>query len=416
MYGLTLEQAPPYKIPLLYYIISIGYLLVLGVSMSVYGFHVKSRFETEAIAMTHLMTLGFFTHVMFGTLFQMVPVIIGEAYAKVQFYAKILLVLLNLSIGGFIFSLFFSQALIGALSMVLLFVSILFFSIYSIKTVARTKDKNPFVKTILSALFFLAFGAVFGTLSFLQHSGFFIAAWLGNLHVKVIFFGWIFLLYSGVSYKILSMFYVAREYPLVIKNYLYLSVIALLSLLVSASCLEFDIAIFLGNLTLGMVTFLFGVVTIIILKNRKRARSDIAVNFFYFANTNLVLGSVLWIVALLFDLDMDIYVGIFFGLGFVYGIINAMLYKIVPFLTWFHLSSNFVHEAEMVEVIKIKRMKIQFYLYMGSYLLFLFSSHWSVFMAAALLLFLISTLLLGWNVISGYYYYQKMIKKVLVYG
>jgi hypothetical protein len=413
MYGLTLEQAPPYKVPLFYYLAGVVYLLVL--SLLLVFLYVKSRYDEQAIAMTHILTLGFFTHVMMGTLFQMVPVIIAEVYRNVQFFSKLLFVGLNLGIISFALYLLGADPFFGVFGAASVIVSVLFFSLYSLQTVLKTEDKNPFVKTIASALFFLSLGAILGGVSLLQYSGKIGGVWLGELHIKIMIFGWVFLLFSGVSYKILSMFYVAKEYPLMIKNHLYSVVSAVLILSIFAIFLEAEFIQTLLSIALACVSGFFAFLTIVILKQRKRARTDVTVNFFYFAMGNLLIGSLLWVIALAFDLHLDIVLGIIFGLGFVYGIINAMLYKIIPFLTWFHLSSSFVYEAEMGKVIELKKMKIQFYLFVCSYALFLLSSLWSVLVMPAASIFLLSSLLLAFNVMSGYLYYQKMIIKAIKY-
>ena len=93
-----------------------------------------------------------------------------------------------------------------------------------------------------------------------------------------------------------------------------------------------------------------------------------------------------------------------------------MLYKIVPFLTWFHLSSSFVYEAEMGEVIGAKMMKTQVYLFAAGYLLFLFALLWKPFVVIAAVPLVFSSSLLLYNIISGYNYHSKMIKKAIGYG
>lgn len=415
MYGLTLEQAPPYSVPLIYYLTGMCYLLLFCIGMLVFGFDVQSRYEIQAVALTHLMTLGFFTHIMFGTLFQMIPVIVAEAYKKVEIYSKILLVTLNTGIIFFIFSLLLTNPNMSIAGGVLLVFSLLFFSLYSLKTVMRTKDKNSFVKTLASALFFLIFCTAFGAISLMQLSGFVSGTWIADIHIEMMIFGWVFLLFTGVSYKILSMFYVAREYPLVVKNYLYLSVSILLVLLFLFTIFDVEYGKIAVNVTLAMIVAGFSSLSIYILKTRKRARKDVTVNLFYFANINLLAGALIWMLSIIFDLHVEIILGVLFGLGFVYGIMNAMLYKIVPFLTWFHLSSSFVMEAEMGDVISVKWMKIQYYLFLVSYLSFLFFYLFHPLFFIAVGTFLISAVVLFYNLVNAFFYYKKMIKKAVRY-
>ena len=415
MYGLSLEQAPPYKVPLLYYMTGAVYLLLFSIALLLFGLKIENRFYYEAIAITHILTLGFFTHIMFGTLFQMVPVIIGVAYAKVELQAKMILLFLNLGTLSFIISLLSSIKIFMHTAMLFLGFSVIYFALYSIITIIKTKDKNPTVRTFITALIFLALGAVFGILALLQLSGISNNMRFGELHFGIMIFGWVFMLFSGVAYKILPMFYVAREYPLFIKNYFYIIISFSLLSYYFSMIYTFDAGMMISKIVLSSLAFVFAVTTVRILKNRKRARSDITVKLFYFANTNLALGSLLWIICILFGLELDFLLGITIGIGFIYALINGMLYKIVPFLTWFHLSSKSVFDAEMSEVIKIKMMKIQFYIFTLAYACFILALVYRPFVFAAAVLFFISATLLLYNIVSGYLYHSEMIKKAVVY-
>jgi hypothetical protein len=120
----------------------------------------------------------------------------------------------------------------------------------------------------------------------------------------------------------------------------------------------------------------------------------------------------LWINAIVFDLEIDLLLGLVFGLGSFYALMNGMLYKIIPFLTWFHLSSKMIYEAEMGQVIPSKRMQWQFYLFVVAYGLFILALYFQALFVVAGVLFLCSSLLLLYNIILGYRYHQKMLQKM----
>ena len=100
--GLTLEQAPPYTIPIKFYLTAVLYLIALSIITLIYGLHVSSRYEYEVIALTHIFTIGFITHIMFGSLFQMLPVMLGTAYTNVVRNARIIHIFLNIGIVSFV--------------------------------------------------------------------------------------------------------------------------------------------------------------------------------------------------------------------------------------------------------------------------------------------------------------------------
>jgi hypothetical protein len=413
MNGLSLDQAPPYKIPLIFYMVATSYLLLFSVILAFYGLHVSDRYLHEAIAITHIVTLGFFMNIIFGTLFQMMPVIIGEAYGDVAFRAKVLLVLLNIGIISFLGYFLFDISALAYWSALFLGSSVITFGLYSLFTIIKTKEKNAVVRSFMTSFLFIIIGALLGVVALLEQEGVVGAYRFGDLHVLVMVFGVVFMLFSAVVFKIIPMFYVTKEYPIWIKNGLHVSVILALFSLAFTMFFEIELLEKLLKTVLGILITIFAFYTIKLLKNRKRARSDLSVNFFYFASFNLALGGLFWILSIFFNLQSDFLLGTLFGMGFIYSLINGMLYKIIPFLTWFHLSSKFVFEAEMGEVMRPKMMKVQFYLFIASYFTLIFALMLKPFVVIFTVLFFISSLLLFYNILSGYLYHAKLIKKAV---
>ena len=411
MQGLSLDQAPPYETPLFYYMIGVFYLILFSLSLLIYGQTTEDRFYYESIAITHILTLGFFTHIMFGSLFQMVPVIIGESYKNVEPRAKMILISLNIGIVSFVSFFLFDIKIFMHIAMLFLVTTIIYFSIYSFLTIYKTVDKNQTVKTFLTALVFLAIGASFGLFSLLVHGAYIEDKKFGDIHFTFMIFGWIFLLLSGVAYKVIPMFYVAKEYPIFVKNYFYIIASALLISIAFATAYQYNLLLSALKILLAILTASFALVTINILKNRKRKRVDTTVNLWYFSMSNLFIASIMWIVSIVFNIELGFSFGVIFGLGFIYALINGMLYKIVPFLTWFHLSSAFVFDAEMSQVIKAKIMKIQFYIFTGSYIFFILALFYKPFVFVGATLFFVSSSLLLYNIINGYRYYNLLIKE-----
>ena len=409
MYGLSLDQAPPYKLPILFYMTGVFYLILLGIILLFEGLHVSSRYDSMAIAITHLLTLGFFMHVMMGSLFQIVPVIISQAYKNVSLQAKLLYIFLNLGIFGFISYFLTDNYFFLAPAIFFLVPALLYFAFYSFVTIIKTEDKNATVKTFLTALLLLVLGSVFGLGVLLERSGDLISVSFVALHLSFMLYGWLFLLFSGVAYKIFPMFYVASEYPKWIKNSFYIFITLTLLFMIVATFFNLSLCVELATDFLALLVFIFAITSINILKKRKRARSDITIKLFYFVNANLALSSVLFFCSSICDLQLDFAIGIVFGLGFAYTLINAMLYKIVPFLTWFHLSSSLIYEAEMSEVIGAKMMRLQAYIFFTSYIFFLFALYRPLLVVASVL-FTVSSVFLLYNLFSAYGYHQRMAK------
>jgi len=412
MQGLSLDQAPPYKIPMFYYILATFYLIAFCVCIFIYGTNTTNRHYYEAIAMTHILTLGFFVHVMLGSLFQMIPVIIGVAYKNVNIQAKVILAFLNIGTICFVTGFLYSNKILMHIASLCLILSIVYFALSSFFTILKTEDKNPSVKTFLSALIFLILGVIIGVISLINHGNGFSSKNFADVHISFLFFGWLIMLISAVSYKVIPMFYVTKEYPLFLKNHFYW-IVSLIIILLSIALISESPLIPILKTILATLTLIFSYTTIYLLKNRKRPRRDTTINLWYFAMINLSLASILWVVSIWFKLDIDFFIATIFGLGFAYSIINGMLYKIVPFLTWFHLSSMGIFDAEMSQVIKSKYMKMQYNIYLISYFIFLFALFIKPLIYLGALLFLISSLILSFNIINAFKYYKKLNKKTI---
>lgn len=100
-----------------------------------------------------------------------------------------------------------------------------------------------------------------------------------------------------------------------------------------------------------------------------------------------------------------------FGVGFALSVMNGMLYKIIPFLVWFHLSGAGVFSIpSMREMIEERSMWGQFYLHSLALLLLLASSVESSFFALAGGAIALSNLWLGYNLYTAWRIYPALMK------
>ncbi len=409
--GLSLEQAPPYGIPLRFFITGVVYLSLFALVLAAKAVEIGSRFDYASIAITHTLTLGFFTHVMVGAMFQMIPVMLGIAYKNVVKNANIIYALLNLGallfISGFLLNvtpLMHSGglALLGGVG---------YFAYLSFSTVFESSEKDFLVQNFAASFALLFVATIFGFIALLGHSGVVNSVQFGDIHIALMLFGWVFLLVNAVSYRIVPMFFVAREFPTVMKERLYIAVLALLFGFVYFRLGDDFFLLGTIKIALALCVLLFAAASVYILKNRKRARSDISITLWYFSMSNAAIAALLFAVDAFVDVDLSFFVAFFALFGGVYALINAMLYKIVPFLTWFHLSSSMVFDAEMSQVIPKKRMQLQTYFYYGAYIAFALGVFSRYFVVTGALLFFFSSLIFLGNMISGYRYYKEYIKK-----
>ncbi len=409
--GLSLEQAPPYNIPLRFFITGAVYLSVFAFVLAVNVWGIESRFDYASIAITHTLTVGFFTHIMVGAMFQMIPVMLGIAYKNVERNANIIYTLINLGVVLFISGFLSNLTPLMHSGGLLLLGGIGYFAYLSFSTVFQSSEKDFLIKNFAASFALLFVATVFGFVALIGHSGFVNSVKFGDIHMALMLFGWVFILVNAVSYRIIPMFFVAKEFPQLLKEWLYVVVLTLLFAFVYFRLS--DNFAFLGiiKVFLGLCVFIFALASIVILRNRKRARSDLSINLWYFSMINASIAALLFAVESYVEKDLSFYIAFFALFGGIYALMNAMLYKIVPFLTWFHLSSSMVFDAEMSQVIPKKKMQIQTYFYYGAYVAFGLGFFSRYFIVAGALLFFTSSLILLGNMIAGYRYYKEYIKK-----
>ena len=85
--------------------------------------------------------------------------------------------------------------------------------------------------------------------------------------------------------------------------------------------------------------------------------------------------------------------------GFALSVVFGMMYKIVPFLVWFHLNSQGYFDAPvMTEIISPKRAKLHVYLALMSFLFLFGSFELDVLLPWAALAMLLSFRITSYNV------------------
>jgi len=128
------------------------------------------------------------------------------------------------------------------------------------------------------------------------------------------------------------------------------------------------------------------------LKNRKRKLKDQSVLFWQIGLVFFIFGLFSFLLSEFVEFDRVIVV-VLFG-AFAISIINGMAYKIIPFLTWFHLSSKGVFTVpNMRDMIEDRFITLQRYLHILAFGSFLFDTQIGAFF------FLLSNTLFFYNLL-----------------
>jgi len=348
--ALTFSHIPPLSVPLRFLLCAPLFALMAGGVLLWSGAAAfASRWTSPMLAATHLLTLGSLCTAMLGSLLQMLPSVAGVAIPRhrcgAAAHAALCAGTLALA-GAFLFEL--PMLFIGA--MALLAPALLGLTgLCAAALWQRHADgAASMVAAVRTALAALAVTVVLGVMLASQF------AWplslpLPLLHVTDIhaawgLLGWTGLLVAGVAYQVVPMFQVTALYPGWMTRGFTSSMFILLAVVSVASGLaEHPAQTFArAGVVLGAAGFAaFGAVTGALLLRRKRPKPDVTNLFWYSAIVSLLAACTLGALDALDALpEAPLALGVLLVAGFAFSAINGMLYKIVPFLVWYHLQES----------------------------------------------------------------------------
>ena len=407
--GLSLDQAPPYKAPIKFFLTAPIFAIFAGIFAffsNDFIFH-----DPYIIATIHLITIGFIVMTILGALQQMLPVVAGAVIPKANITANITYYSLTFGLITFAMSFFLYAKVLFFISATLLFSGLLYFTAIALYQLLKVPNKSYIVIGIIISLAFFILSFMLGIHLLIANATSNIGALhydFALVHYNYIFFGFLFILVVALTIQVVPMFWVASAFS---KKHQAIIIFGSTALLVL-----YPINLF-ANLGLDLVykiaftalVIFFVIITIQKLRSRKRKLQDITVNFYTTAMVFLFLGTVYWFMMSIFDLPLDV-LAILFGLGFIVSLMNGMLYKIVPFLTWFHLNAKGIFSIPtMRDMIPIKKMQIQYYVHLSSVLVFIIGFLFSVniIIKLAALLFVVSNILFFINIFKTVKVYMK---------
>jgi len=358
--GLSLDQAPPFKAPARFFLTA-PVFAILGGILIFFSDNLANVSSPLTLAVLHFFTLGFMSMVMIGAMQQMLPVLVGVRFPNPLLFATVIHIFLSMAtlMFGMGFYLQEGDYLLGAAVFLLtgigLFAGVTLYKLFeaSFKSESVTAMKfsliSLFVTLMLGVYLLLGIGTSVIGEEFEK---------VLKIHGFFAFFGWTGLLIAGVSYQVIPMFFITSEFNAKIKRYLALSVFISLFIFSAGVIFGYDIFALLTLTLFGI----FGVFSLMLLKNRKRKLFDITINYWFSSSFSLLIGVFLFAVNIFIGNDsLGWIAGAVLGYGFAIGLINGMLYKIIPFLSWFHISSRgFFDMPTMREMIEEKNAKIQF--------------------------------------------------------
>jgi hypothetical protein len=342
--GLSYDQAPPLGLPLRFFLIAPLFLILAAAAALVAGPDIfTSRWNPATLAVTHLLTLGFLGMTMVGALLQMMPVVLGARLPAVSMVAWA--GLLGLAAGSPLLaaSLADGNPFWMLLAALVLAFGLLPFLAAMLIGASRSNVASvvawPMRQAWLSLLLVLALGLLL-VLALTGHAAVPDLATLADLHLAWGLGGWVLILITGVAYQVVPMLQLTPAYPARVARWLTWWMIFSLA---GLSLVRFwpDAPAWLALLPVlaaagGALSF--ALVTLWLQKRRRRKLGDATLYFWRFGMASLAVFA----IALPFVQDdrLQIVMAMLFLLGFAASVVNGMLYKIVPFLAWFHLQAQ----------------------------------------------------------------------------
>ena len=409
--GLSFDQAPPFTLPLRFFLTAPLFLLLAAGLIVAAPDTLAARYTPRAFAVTHALTLGFLAMTMLGALTQMLPVVAGAKLPQPGLVAW--LVHLPLVVGTLALMAGFLTAAPAAFGVAvgLLGFGLAVFLLAASVSLARAAPSATVVGMRLAVLG-LALTVVLGGALALLRTGWWTPPGVPTLvaaHIAFGLLGWVLLLVIGVAYQVVPMFQMTPPYPPTQRRWLGGVLFALLLLYAVAPTVLPRAASSAAIGVAGVIT-LFALTTLRLQAKRRRKLPDVTLAYWRVGMASLIACVALWLGAQFApgwraDDAYPMLLGILFIAGFAVSVVSGMLYKIVPFLAWFHLQAQLQARAgsipTMKEMIGERRMRAQFYLHLLACGLLLVAAIWAEWTPAAGTALAASALLLWLNLLAA---------------
>ena len=323
--------APPFKLVGGYFIAGI-FFLALSIGAFFYAdFEAISSLNTAGFL--HIFFVGFVMSIIIGALYQLTSVILEKPFFTVK-GAILNLAIFCLSLLAMSYAMIFGEARILQISGVFLFGALLFFgSTYALSFMDNKKRSFAAFALFASAIFLLV-GITLGFCLVMILGGTLMLDFTMTLKFHVYFvLGFVFFVILGAASVLLPMFALAHDLKFTLSK-------ASLAFYILAGVLlavDENLAIF----AVVVAALLFIAQAFYILKKRVRKAYD-------YWNVNIALSLLALLCAAIFMIFEKLNLATFFMIyGFLFAFIVAHLYKIAPFLIWYHYVAPFVGKAKV---------------------------------------------------------------------
>ncbi len=351
--GASFNSLPPIDLPFRYFISAMVFPIVLAVFILLSGEAPwSSRWHPAMLSITHGFTLGFIGSVMMGALLQMLPVIGGVSFPKVRLVASFSHLLYLLGTICLMLAFVVPIEIFQLSALVFLVISFTIYIGAVLIALHKSKSNNVTISTIRLAILLLIATVSLGLLMQLRPLG---VNLIGteknytNLHAFWGLFGWVSLLIIAVSFQVVPMFHLAPNFPTWLTKYLPRALTLTLILLVF---LVTPITAQLSYWLVGSVLFLLSIYALsllLVISRRKRKIPDTSIRYWQLAALSLLMVTALYFLPQQYLMNIlpddmlqkqELLFAALFIYFFIVSILQGMLLKIMPFLSYTHLQQS----------------------------------------------------------------------------
>jgi len=379
MNGLNSNNAPDASVVKPHFIFGAISLLILAVMIIMADTALLGPyFDSKILAITHMAVLGWAVMIVFGALYQLVPVVFetslfSEKLAKITFYLSGISVLFLTY--SFWITDYYTLLPIAAL---LMFISLLLFVINIILSYKDSKKKNISSRFVITAVVWLSVTELIGTLiAFNFRYNFFSEAHLHYLkiHATLGLIGWFLMLIIGVSSILIPMFLISHQLDnKKLEKAYYLINIGLLAISVNWFFIHFDVInpLFWLSIVIGIGFFLSFVYDSY--KKRLRKVLDVGMKHTIISVFSIIFPMIVsFIIMIGFQLQSSILLRatLIYGFTVIFGFITTLIlgqtYKTLPFVIWLEKYQALVGKTKTPlprELYSEKVASAHFYLYL----------------------------------------------------
>jgi hypothetical protein len=396
----------------------LGILMVLSAS-DFFGVF----YNHTLLAITHTAVLGWLMMLIFGSLYQLIPVIFdtalySEKLAKFTFW---------LTAGSIIFLVY--TFWIGDYTKLLpyaatsMYLSLFFFVFNIMMSYKNARIKNIKASFILAAVFWLLMAETEGLLTALNFKyNFYQASHLQHLHTHAIMglVGFFILMIFGVGTTLIPMFLISHRLNEKLLNKTFYLLNSGIAGLVLTKYLYQNIYLelfFWMLIVAGIIYYMLYINDSY--KKRMKKTLDVGMKYTMLSLVFFTVPVILGLIIILTQNQLTKFVEIislFFGLSMIFGFFTTIAlgqtYKTLPFIIWLEKYQDLVgkyHTPLPRELYSEKIAGVQFYMYMSFLILTIFAVilQNKLLMLLATVLFLIVSVLYNYNVWKMFFHDSK---------